>query len=434
MKNKNYRPPIIAEYLLRSIAKYEDEISLIGDFEEEFVHHAQNTGLFKARFWYWFNTMNSIPKFAKHAVRRGFTMLVNYMKIAVRNLIRHKGISFINLSGLAIGMACCILILLYIQYEMSYEKFHENSDRIYRVGVEFNDSPIPVTGPSYGPAIESDYPEVEKAVRLYPMSTMAPRVPVHYGSKRFYEENVYFADAAVFEVFSFNMISGDPANALQRAYTIVITETTADRYFGSEEPIGKVLKLNSRDYTVTGVMEDVPANSHLKFDLLCSFTTLYDQRGNEQMKSWRTALDYYTYILLADEADHNELEKKFPDLIEKNMGADLNAMGATVVLFLQPLESIHLHSEMEYEMSANSDIAYIYIFSAIAVFVLLIACINFMNLATARASIRAKEVGLRKVMGAYRQSLVRQFLGESIIFSILSLVIALLLVKITLPI
>ncbi len=434
MKRNEYRPPIVAEILLKFLAKHEDEISLIGDFEEEFVCYWQNSGSFKARLWYWMNTFNSIPKFTKHALRRGFTMLKNYFKIAGRNLVRHKGISLINLSGLSIGMACCILILLYLQYELSYEKFNKNSENIYRLCVEFNGSPIPVTGPSFGPAIENDYPEVVKAVRIYPMSTMAPRVPVKYDNRQFYEENIYYADDSVFEVFTFEMISGDPADALTRSNTIVITKTSAEKYFGEIDPLGKILKLNTNEYTVTGVIEDVKLNSHLKFDMLCSFQTLYDQRGYDQMGSWQTALDYYTYIMLSEDADQMELENKLPGLIEKNMNTETNSTGISVRLFLQPLESIHLHSKMKYEISANSDITYIYIFSVIALFVLLIACINFMNLATARASVRAKEVGLRKVMGAYRQSLIRQFIGESIVFSVFAIVLALLIVKLSLPV
>jgi len=359
-------------------------------------------------------------------------MIKNYLKSALRNIKRHKGYAFINIAGLAIGMACCILILMYITTEFSYDKYHEKADRIFRLGMDatVGGSTVvaPISNVPSAPALVQDYPEVLDAVRIRTVSKRS----VTYEDKVFYENGILYADNSLFQVFTFSLIKGDPSTALKLAYTIVLTRETAERYFGSENPLGKILNYNNQyDFTVTGVMENVPQNSHFTFDMLCSYETLYDL-DREAMENWFNFMDY-TYLLLPEGFDYKILENKFPALIEKYMGGMLKALGGEIKFFLQPLTSIHLHSNLENEIRANSSITYIYIFTAIGMFILCIACINFMNLATARSATRAKEVGLRKVVGAERKELIWQFLGESLIYSIFSLAIAILFVRLAMP-
>lgn len=357
-------------------------------------------------------------------------MLRNYFKVILRNVNRNKGYSLINIAGLAIGMACCILIAMWLVDELSFDRYHENADRIYRVGhvltLGGNSRSAPLVSLPMAPAMVDEFPEVINAVRF----SKSGRTSVRYGDMVFYEEGILFADSSVFDIFSFTLVEGDPANALAAPYTAVLTETTARKYFGDENPLGKtIIYSGNKNYTVTGVVQDVPRNSHFTFDILCSYMTLTEESWRLQ---WGNIVDY-AYILLEKDADYRALEAKLPVLIDKNFGEQLKQIGADIKLFLQPLMSIHLHSHMMGELGSNGNIVYIYLFSGIAVFILLIACINFINLATARAANRAREVGMRKTFGAIRGNLIRQFLSESILFSLLAVILALLLLELFLP-
>ncbi|MFC2165851.1 ABC transporter permease [Acidobacteriota bacterium] len=359
-------------------------------------------------------------------------MFQNYLRIALRNVQKHKGYAFINIAGLAIGMACCILIVAYILTELSYDRFHENAERIYRVAVDGNvggkEIKVAFSNAPLAPVLKQDYPEVLSAARLW----LAPKRLVKYKANQFYEEGIMFADPSIFNVFTFPMIKGDPTSALVTAYTGVLTEETAKKYFGNDDPIGKVLDIDSQyKLTVTGVVENVPQNSHFTFDMLISFETLYDL-DRESMEMWFN-FNLYTYLLLPENYDYRDFDPKLAAVAEKHLGKNLRAIGVEINYFLQPLTDIHLFSRLEGEVSGNGDILYVYIFAGIALFILFIACINFMNLATARSATRAKEVGLRKVVGAARKELIRQFLGESIVYSMFSLISALVLVQISLP-
>jgi len=359
-------------------------------------------------------------------------MFKNYLHIALRNIKKHKGYSLINILGLAIGMACCILIFSYVLYELSYDKYHENASRIYRLKsdakVGENHLHIPKSSPPMAGYMVENYPEVINAVRIRELGS----VPVKYRENQYYEGRIFYADNSFFKIFTFPLLKGNPETALKTAYTAVITEDTARRYFGDEDPIGQVLTVDeSANFTVTGVVSNVPRNSHFVFDMLCSFET-HAQNNRFSMVNW-LSLNYYTYILVQKGADSKTLEQKFPAMIDKNAGSILKAVKGEIKLILQPLTSIHLHSRLEQEISATSNIAYVYIFSAIALFIMFIACMNYMNLATARSAKRAQEVGMRKVLGAHRARIIRQFLSESLITSIISCVIALLFVEVALP-
>jgi len=359
-------------------------------------------------------------------------MLKNYIKIALVNLKKHKAFSFINIFGLAIGIACCILITTYVFHELSYDKYHKKADRIYRLRSDLKISgdhlKIPKSSFPMGEHLVENYPEVLDMVRFRgPM-----RLPVRNREKMFYLDRFFFVDNSVFEIFDFPLIKGNPQTALKTASTCVITEDTAKKCFGAEDPIGKVLKVNNNwDLTVTGVAKKVPRNSHFGFDMLCSLET-YAQENKWDMQQW-ISINNYTYILLQEGYDYRQLEQKFPAMIDKNMGRMLKYVKGEYVLTLQPLTSIHLHSNLMQEIAGNSNIVYVYIFSVIALFILAIACINFMNLSTARSANRAREVGLRKVLGANRAKIIKQFLTESVFTSLISLVIALFLFELALP-
>jgi putative ABC transport system permease protein len=257
---------------------------------------------------------------------------------------------------------------------------------------------------------------------------------VKYEDKEYYEEQIYYGEETVFDVFTYPMIIGDPKTALTLANTIVITEAMADKYFGGEDPMDKVLKLNNRrEVTVTGVIKNVPPNTHFRFNMLLSFQTLREERA-QLIESWAGPFGSYGYVLLHKDADHREINEKFPAMIDKYMGESLKDAGVGVEYFLTPITDIHLHSHKRHEMTANSDITYIYIFAVVAVFILLMACVNFMNLSTARSTARAREIGMRKVLGANRGQVIRQFFGESVIYSFISLVIAMILVYLSLPV
>jgi putative ABC transport system permease protein len=359
-------------------------------------------------------------------------MLKNYIKVIVRNFVKQKAYAIINIVGFSGGLATCILILLYVIHELSYDKFHSTADRIYRIGVEGNLSgqnvKYPLSNLGTGPAMQKDFYEVESFTRLYPL----PKIPIKYGENHFFEERIAYVDPHFFEVFSYTLIQGNPNKALEAPYSIILTRDMAEKYFGDDNPLGKKLKLNNRyDYSVTGIMENFPENSHIKLDFLCSIETYY-VINDRDVQEW-TNFNNYTYLLLRDNVSAGAFVSKFPAFIDNYLPNLKKLLGGELNYFIQPVTDIHLYSNLGYEMPGNSDIAYVYIFSAVALFILLIACINFMNLATARSAGRAKEVGLRKVMGAEKHMLVKQFLVESMLTCIVSLTVAVVLIRLALP-
>jgi len=352
----------------------------------------------------------------------------NYLKTALRNLSRHKGYSMINIAGFAIGIACCILIILWVQDELSYDRFHENLDDLHRVVEEqhYTDGTIfPIARTPYpvGPALLKDYPEIINFTHF----TLYGRVLIEYQDKSFYERGFAFADPAMLEMFSFPLLKGDRETTLADTNAVLISADMAKKYFGPEDPIGKIIMLdNSVDFQVSGVFENIPSNSHLQFDFLGPFETFI------RISGWGTQWgnnSYYTYVQLARNAHREDIAPKIYEYIKK-----IHPKSGTKFL-LQPVKDIHLHSDFAIDLGGQSEnrAKYVYMFSVIAVFVLLIACMNFMNLTTARASRRSLEIGVRKVVGANRVNLMRQFLGESILTSVLSLIIAVGLVGLALP-
>jgi putative ABC transport system permease protein len=363
-------------------------------------------------------------------------MLKNYLKITLRNIKRNKAFSFINITGLAIGMACCLLIVNYIVFESSYDSFHENANNIYRVNtlleIGGRGGNLASTNHPIGDYLRDHYDEVKHSARLRRFKY--GQTLVTYNEDRFFESGVYYADNSVFDVFTYPMLVGDPKTALKSPHSVVLTESIASKFFGEDYPIGKILRLdNSEDFKVTGVIKDIPRNTHFPMDILLSFDSFYVT--NPQLKGrWAGDFEVHTFVLLESGFDYAELEKKFPAIVEKHLGNLLKAVGGKVEYSMMPLMDIHLHSDLLNEPTGQSDISYIYAFSAIALFILLIACFNFMNLSTARSAKRAKEVGMRKVLGANRKKLVYQFLGESLLLSTFAYFIAAGLAELTLPI
>ncbi|MEP6749692.1 MAG: ABC transporter permease [Bacteroidota bacterium] len=368
-------------------------------------------------------------------------MIQNYFKIAWRNLLKNKAFSFINILGLSIGISVCFIIMLFVQDELSYDRFNKNADRIVRIyfKANMNGGKISEAGvmPPVAKALRSDYPEVEDATRF----KMDGRPKIEYDHKIFKEADAAFADPNFFSVFSFPFLKGDPATALAQPNTIVITDEMAKRYFGNEDPIGKTLTYNnSGQFKVTGVIEKMPSNAHFHFDLLGSLETI----GFAKNDTWMEG-SFFTYVLMKKGADYKKLEAKLPGMVEKYMGPQIaQAMGMSLSQFrtkgndlgfaLQPLTAIHLHPETTTELEPAGNVKYVYIFGAIAIFMLLIATINFINLSTAGAAKRAKEVGVRKVMGSGKWDLIKQFLFESVLVTFISLLIAAVMVKLALPV
>ena len=369
-------------------------------------------------------------------------MIKNYLKIAYRNLLKYKFISFINVFGLTVGLACCLLILTYILHELSYDKYQPNADRVYRVTRTFLNPEtkavsltLSTVAPPFAPLLKNDFGEIEDITRTISNGT----TPLRYGEKMFNEENVMFADDRFFNFFKADVVKGDPKSALAAPYSVMMTEEIAKKYFDNEEPMNKVVRINVGayfDFKVTGVYKSFPANTHFHPQILLSFNTLNDTLiyGAENLRTNWGNNSFFTYIRVPDHYDTKNMVARFPAFLDKHMpvGSKYKPSEGTT-LGLQKLTDIHLHSHTDYEAEENGDIKRVYIFSAIALFILLIACINYMNLSTSRSTLRAKEIGIRKVAGAERKWIIFQFLSESILVSYISLVFAVALTWIALP-
>lgn len=363
-------------------------------------------------------------------------MFSNYLKITFRNLLRYKGYSFINIAGLAVGLACCIVIIVFDQYELGYDRMYPNADRIYRVSLRgrVNNTQLDMAV-SCGPlaaALNADLPEVEAVTRLVNNGFPVLR----YNDKVFSEERFFRADSTFFRVFPMPFVKGDPEKALAAPWQVVITQSMARKYFGNEDPVGKRLNMDRLiDWTVTGVIEDIPEQSHFHCDFIGSLTVKDD--------NWLSN-NYHTYFLLRQGTDMTEFQRKLNQLVKDHVGPQVEAAlgvsfdqmlkaGSRYGYIAEPLTSIHLHSHLDHEIEPNGDVSYVYIFSAIAVAILLIGCFNFMNLSTARSERRAKEVGIRKTLGSQRWQLIRQFSMESILMCAIAVAIALIAVEFLLP-
>ncbi len=369
-------------------------------------------------------------------------MIRNYVTTAVRNLLKYKGYSAINVIGLAIGLAGCILMFLYIQYEFSYDGYHEKKDRIYRLEnhmvMSGKEQRIAITPAPWGPALLADYPGIESMARL---KKSLARHTITYGDKAFYAETVLFADSTLFDVFTFPMLRGNPRTALAAPYTAVISESFARTHFGEVDPIGASINVAGFfSVTITGVTSDVPLNSHMRFDYLISYAThtALGWSGPDTFERKGFSSEYHTYLLLREGYSVRDLEEQMPQFIERYYGDQQRSYGIQMNPVLRPIEDIHLYGQdtrwsAGLSETGGGDIRSIYIAFSLAAFVLVIACINFVNLTTARATRRAREVSMRKVLGSSRMHVVLQFIGESVLLTLFALVLAVALLQVILP-
>ena len=424
MSDSFHRPPKIPRWIVQRILPRTERMFLSGDFDEIYNSIYREKGRMKADIWYWLQVVQSLPKVLFNSFYWSFVMLKNYLKITLRHLQRQKGYSLINIAGLSVGMACFILIILFIKYEFSYEEHHANADRIYKIYVEHHlptgvnkirSSPVPLVE-----TLHNEIPEIQDFTRMQTIGNPL----VRYDDRGFYEDGLAFVDPGILTMFSFHFVAGDKEQALKDKNSAVLTEDMAVKYFGRENPIGKSLVLNNRlSILVNGVMRNHPENSNIQPDILISFSTIEDIAGQEYMTNWLTQI-VQSYILVPEHTSVPHLEEKIQAAFKKHVRENDDR-----ILKLDKFSRMHLYSELE----DTGDIKTIYIFMAIGFLIILTACINFMNLATARSVKRAKEVGLRKVVGAVRGQLIKQFIGESAVFSALSLFLALILVFLFLP-
>ena len=365
-------------------------------------------------------------------------MFWNYCIVAWRNLVRNKTFSLINITGLAIGLATAFLIYQYVQVELSYDRFHKNADRIYRIPISYSGSfsslrSSAINHPAVGPAMKADFPEVEDYARLVRASLFIPAATVSYRQEGqapiiFNEQRVYLADQSFLTIFSFPLIAGNAANALEEPQSIVITQHVAKKYFGEEDPLGKILSITNMDFKVTGVMQDVPENSHLKFDVLVSLATL-----REDFRNVWTWPEFYNYILLKEGADPAAVQEKIPPFLNKYLGKIWEEHKFKSDIYLQPLTDIHLKSDLTFEQDINSSERTVYFLSLLGLFVLTIAWINYVNLSTAKSMERSKEVGLRKVSGATKTQLVTQFFFDAFVVNVLAVLLAAAMLIVAMP-
>ncbi len=440
------------KYASKLLAWFCDEYwidELLGDLQEEFIDNVKSHGKKRAVLMYYWQVLLLVRPhiFKKNKKTQNTTIMIrNYIKSAYRSLLNNKVYGAINILGLTVGIACCLLISLYVRDEVSYDEFLKDSDRIYRVALErqyptntrfFGSSPV-----NLAITLKENYPEVEEAGRLHKLF-FQNEIVVSIGDKTFIEEHYLFADSTFFNVFSFNFLEGNPNTALDAFDKVVITQSTARRFFGDESALNKTYLIDTAQYIISGVIEDVPSNSHMEFDLLGSIESLGFLNQAATTNNWISPW-LFTYIKLKEGANFKDFQGKLPDMVNTyGMASILSTLsiseedypnsGNDFIYFLQPLEDIHLKSNLDVEVKANSDIIYVYMLIAVVVFILIISCINFINLATARSAERAKEVGIRKVMGSSRSLLVKQFLTESNLITFIALLLSIGTVWLVLP-
>ena len=431
------RPPKVFDRFFGWICRQEELEIMRGDLYELYKERLEQKGRFLANLMFCLEVLDLCRPFVfkQRPETQTTIMFKTFFKITYRNFVRQKVYSLLNVSGLAIGLTCFILIFLYIQDELSFDRFHADSDRIYRVLEHFESEgvgehsasqPFPV-----GPTLINDYPaQVEQMVRLFNFQSPTLALANKETDKAFNESRIFFADSSFLRVFDFELLEGDRATALDEPNSILITPTMARKYFGEAEAMGKLLEFQGQqNLKVTGILEDAPLNAHFQYDFIVSFSSLRPSFGGRYPGTWYWN-PCWTYIKLAENTSPEQLAVQFPDFVAKYFP---DFIKEDVTLELQPLEDIHLHSRLDYEIQANSDAKNIYIFGAIAFFVLVIAAINFINLSTARATKRAKEVGVRKSLGSAKALLVAQFVFESVVMTFLAILIAVGVVCLLLP-
>jgi putative ABC transport system permease protein len=428
MKHSQSRFPKFGDWLLNILARYDVNPHLRGDFDEEFSSIYATKGFVRAWFWYWTHLLRSLPVFIKDILYWRFIMFKNYLKIAFRNIEKHKGFSFINISGLALGIACFFLIMLYVQFEMSYDKFHKNSNRIYRA--------VPglwnyvFTPPPLAPILREEYPEIESIARISRFGiSRRDRILFLHKGKQILENDVFLADPEIFDVLTLDLIKGDSQTALSDPNSIIMTEAMAEKYFGNEDPMGKTLTYeNTHAFQVTGIMKNYPKNSHLSINFIIPFENNRIVQGYD-LTSWGWQY-VHTFCLIHEKADIKAMEKRSNTILTKyRYNNEVNEHNKDDQIYFFPITKIYLHPP-----AGGGPYNFLCILALIAFFILIAACINYINLTTARSVNRAKEIGIRKVVGANRKQLVRQLLLESTVISVFAFCFSLIIIYMFLPV
>jgi len=418
-------------------ADYREEV--LGDLEEEFYKAVDERGLVKAKKMYWWTATKSLRPYLRKSNQQTqyynnsnpIDMFKNYFKIAIRSMLKQRLYAGINVIGLGIGLACCLLIGMFINHELSYDRFHENAGNIHRVELNYSYSGMTgktaMTPTALLPTLNREFTTIESGTRVFRVGMFSP-IAIQNGKDQYQEEGFLYVDSTFFDVFTFPLISGTPDRVLSEPYSIVLSESTANRYFGSTDVVGNSLLVSNTEYLITGVVEDVPNNSHLTFDMLGSFSSL----SAAKKEIWGSA-NYTTYVALNEKSDVAQLTSDFNGRLTEWMDPGYFLGGNESSYNFKPIKDIHLRSEIEAELEPQGSIKYVYIFGLIGLLILIIACVNYMNLATARSADRSREVGMRKVLGAIRKQLFYQFIGESFVVTMLAIVVALVLVNFLLP-
>jgi len=415
--------------------------TMLGDVEELYHDYVDERGKTYADFWYWGQVLLAIVPFLLRSISWRILMFRENMKLSLRNILKYKGYSFINIFGLAVGLACTIIIILYVNIELSYDRYHPDADRIYRVAehriVPIGEFFLATTCPPLAPALIENFPQLEGSARFKKM----PAGVIRNLDKKQLTQRVWCADQNSLDLFAINVLQGNPDKLLDRPGTIVLTQQMAESLFDRESPVGKIVEFtisqsntrsdNTYELEVSGIIEDPPGNTHLKYGSLISYSSL-DDIYYHYLNEWHTG-GTYTYIKIASDSNFGEIEEGIRTIANNYVGDDFKRWGQTREYFLQPLTKIHLESDLRNEAEAPGNVLYIYIYSAIALLILLIGCMNFINLSSVRSVTRTREVGLRKVVGALRTQLVGQFLVESMLITIFSFSLAILLAYYMLP-
>ena len=444
---KQHIPPRIAQKILKKTICKEIRYSALGDFNEIYFALAEDKGLFEADLWYWGQMLKSLPNFIIDSLFWSLSMIFNYFKIAFRNMRKQKLDTFLNITGLSLGIACTLLILFHIKDELSYDRFFPKAERIYRVVGEMREGDNvrqwATTDPIIAERMTKHFPEIENTCRMFPIpSLVISYQPENELARRFKEPFGFFADQSSIDIFDFKFIRGNPETALSEVNSIVLTETMAKEFFSEENPVGQFLIIGGdgkdKPAKVTGVIKDLPSNSHMQFKYLLSYPTFIEflrSIGKEDMATARGWAALYNYVLLYNSDLIHDVKSRLPDFTADHFAGrgSREEVLSNLKLKFQPIVDIHLYSKLEQEIKANSDVANIYIFSAIALFIIIIAGVNFVNISTAQTLKRLREIGVRKVLGASKPQLIKQIFAESFLLIFISTIIALLLLETFLP-
>jgi putative ABC transport system permease protein len=438
LKNKNSaipsRPPCLASWLLRHVAGFMSRASIVGDYEEIYQELAQEYGSKSARTWFWSQVLKSLPMFAANLIFGSIAMLKNYVKLAYRNIVRHKRYALLNIIGLAVGLAACLLMASYVIHELSFETMHPLRDRIYRVNgrVPMGDRVLlnAVVGAPFGPTLEEALPEIEESVRIL----RRRHIPVRVDNRDFRENKMFFAEKEMLQVFSIPLLQGNRITALEAPFTVIIDETLARKYFGDRDPLGSSIRLTldkTYDFQVTGIMKNLPSNTVIRTPMVASFATLH-QTHREAMTHWDSWGMITTFFLISEGTNPALLDEKITDVVRSHLAEDEKEAS----YYLQALDRIYIDNAtygMNNDLDTSGSLVQLYIFSAVALLILIIAAINFINLSTAKIAGRMKEVGIRKTCGAVRSHLIKQFLMESVLITSIAMTLGLVLFSLFKP-